>query len=98
MTSLIDRARGVNPSSELLLNPAGHRADVPVLKDAALHILAVRSPPNSEIPVSRETLDLFISYAREDEPLRRKLEEHLAALERAGEIRPWHEREIGTPQ
>ncbi len=44
----------------------------------------------------REPFDLFISYAREDEPLRAELDQHLALLERQGEIRPWHQREIAA--
>ncbi len=44
----------------------------------------------------REALDLFISYARDDEPLRAELDQHLALLERQGEIRPWHKREIAA--
>ncbi len=49
-----------------------------------------------EAAVSREALDLFISYAHEDEALRAELEQHLAALKREGEIRPWHDREIAA--
>ena len=37
---------------------------------------------------------LFISYAHEDEPLRRKLGNHLKLLERQGLIEPWHDRQI----
>jgi hypothetical protein len=37
---------------------------------------------------------LFYSYAREDEPLRQKLENQLAALRRAGLIAEWHDRKI----
>ncbi len=42
----------------------------------------------------RGALDLFISYAHEDESLREKLEEHLSALEDDGEVRLWHDRKI----
>ncbi len=45
---------------------------------------------------AREALDLFISYAHEDEPLRAELAQHLAALEREGRIRPWFDREIAA--
>ncbi len=46
--------------------------------------------------MSRKALDVFISYAHKDERLRRKLDEHLAVLVRAGEIQPWHDREIAA--
>ena len=41
-------------------------------------------------------LDVFISYAHEDESLRAELAQHLALLKREGEIRPWHDREIAA--
>ncbi len=44
----------------------------------------------------REPFDLFISYDRDDEPLREELDNHLAPLEREGAIRPWHKRKIGA--
>ncbi len=40
--------------------------------------------------------DLFISYAHEDESLRQELEQHLALLQRKGEIRLWHDRKIAA--
>ncbi len=46
--------------------------------------------------MSREALELFISYAHKDERLRRKLDEHLSLLVREGEIRPWHDRKIAA--
>ena len=46
--------------------------------------------------MSREALELFISYAREDEPLQRELDQHLKLLERGGEIRTWHDRKIAA--
>ncbi len=44
--------------------------------------------------MSREAIDLFISYAHQDSALRRKLDEHLALLKREGEIRAWHDRQM----
>ena len=41
-----------------------------------------------------EPVDLFYSYAHEDEPLRDELDGHLALLRRKGVIRPWHDRGI----
>ena len=46
-----------------------------------------------------EALELFYSYAREDEALRKKLETHLTTLRREGLINQWHDRDIiaGSP-
>ncbi len=43
-----------------------------------------------------DALDVFIAYSREDETLRRELEEQLAGLEREGLIHDWKDRRI-TP-
>ncbi len=45
-----------------------------------------------------EPVDLFYSYAHEDEPLRDELDGHLALLRRKGVIRPWHDRGIAPGQ
>lgn len=45
-----------------------------------------------------EPVDLFYSYAREDEPLREELAGHLKIMERRGVIRPWHDRCIAPGQ
>lgn len=39
-----------------------------------------------------EPIDLFYSYAHEDESLREELAGHLKIMERRGVIRPWHDR------
>lgn len=41
-----------------------------------------------------EPVDLFYSYAHEDEKLRDELDGHLALLRRKGVIRPWHDHGI----
>lgn len=41
-------------------------------------------------------LELFYSYAREDETLRNQLNKHLSALEREGLIIGWHDRKISA--
>lgn len=46
--------------------------------------------------MSREAVQVFISYAHEDAALRRKHDQHLAPLVREGEIAPWHDREIAA--
>ncbi len=49
-------------------------------------------------PQSQSTLDVFFSYAHQDEALRDQLQAHLAVLERQGLIRTWHDRRIGAGQ
>src|SRR5262249_30765264 len=39
-------------------------------------------------------IEVFYSYAHEDEPLRRELEKHLSLLQRIGLISSWHNRQI----
>ena len=41
-----------------------------------------------------ETVELFISYAHNDERLKKKLDKHLVALQRTGTITSWHDRKI----
>lgn len=45
-----------------------------------------------------EPVDLFYSYAHEDEPLRDELAGHLKIMERRGVIRPWHDRCLAPGQ
>lgn len=45
-----------------------------------------------------EPVDLFYSYAHEDQPLRDELAKHLKIMERRGVIRPWHDRRIVAGQ
>ena len=42
------------------------------------------------------TIELFYSYAHADEPMRKKLEKHLATLHQQGLIASWHDRMIGA--
>src|SRR5579872_5396029 len=39
-------------------------------------------------------LKVFFSYAREDEPLLKKLKQHLASMKKQGLIQDWHDRDI----
>jgi len=41
-----------------------------------------------------ESVNVFVSYAHEDEKLRRELDQHLKGLERTGVVRTWHDRLI----
>ncbi len=42
-----------------------------------------------------DSIEIFISYASEDEKLRAKLVTHLAALKRQGLVTVWHNHKIG---
>lgn len=46
-------------------------------------------PPNPNKPIN-----VFISYAREDEDLKKELERHLSVMVRQGHIKTWHDRLI----
>ncbi|MEH2207529.1 MAG: toll/interleukin-1 receptor domain-containing protein [Nostoc sp.] len=43
-----------------------------------------------------QAIEVFYSYAHEDEKLRNELEKHLTLLERQGVITGWHDRKIGA--
>jgi tetratricopeptide (TPR) repeat protein len=66
--------------------------------------LTTQSPQEAQPPVApastgaamRLPLNVFVSYAHEDEPHRESLARHLSALEDEGLIRLWHDRKI-TP-
>lgn len=45
---------------------------------------------------SNQALEVFYSYAHEDEKLRKELVKHLTLLEREGVIKGWHDRKIGA--
>ncbi len=49
---------------------------------------------HTPIPMSQSTVEIFFSYAHEDEALRDKLAKHLKLLERQGVIQAWHDRNI----
>lgn len=46
-------------------------------------------------PGTGHPIDLFVSYSHKDKLLREKLGTHLAALEKQGLVRSWHDRKIG---
>jgi TIR domain len=46
------------------------------------------------MPTCRNPVSIFLSYAREDEPLRKELEKHLSLLQRQGFLSTWHDRQI----
>src|SRR5262245_30109477 len=48
--------------------------------------------------IQHEAIEIFYSYAHEDEELRKELEKHLANLRRQGVIGDWHDRRIGAGQ
>ncbi len=55
---------------------------------------AIAAGKRGSVPGS--ALEVFVSYAREDESLRAELDQHLSLLVRQGWIRPWHQREIAA--
>ncbi len=44
--------------------------------------------------LSQMAVEVFCSYAHEDEPYRRQLETHLSPLKRQGLISLWHDQQI----
>lgn len=48
----------------------------------------------SEDAKAKEPVEVFYSYAHEDEGLRNELEKHLSILKRTGVITGWHDRKI----
>jgi hypothetical protein len=48
------------------------------------------------MPKALQSIELFFSYAHEDELLRNELAKHLRLLERQGVITAWHDRKIGA--
>lgn len=50
------------------------------------------------MPANTPPVEVFFSYAHEDEPLKERLRKHLSPLEKAGLIRKWHDRMISAGQ
>ncbi|MBW4500547.1 MAG: TIR domain-containing protein [Scytonema hyalinum WJT4-NPBG1] len=53
---------------------------------------------NKLISMPSKAIEVFFSYAHEDEKLRYQLENHLSLLKRQGVITGWHDRKIGAGQ
>src|SRR4029079_7029762 len=51
-------------------------------------------PAMAASPTLPGSIEVFLSYAREDEPLLGELVKHLGLLKRQGVIRDWHDREM----
>src|SRR5205085_5518386 len=47
-------------------------------------------------PAASQPIEIFYSYAHEDEALRKELEKHLTSLQRQGIIAGWHDRLISA--
>ncbi|MEO0685162.1 MAG: hypothetical protein AAFY76_08995 [Cyanobacteria bacterium J06649_11] len=54
----------------------------------------IRKKPNLNTNDSNSTIEVFFSYASEDEKLRIQLEKHLSILKRQEVIKGWHHRKI----
>lgn len=77
----------IAPQSELLnKTPDMQRFahDVPIVKNKLMSVQ------------NHQAIEVFYSYAHEDEKLRNDLEKHLSSLKREGVIIGWHDREIGA--
>src|SRR5947208_2258057 len=48
------------------------------------------------ISEQKRVMEIFFSYAREDERLRSRLEKHLSTLKQQGHISAWYDRMIGA--
>jgi hypothetical protein len=85
-------------------NPAQHKLHQPYYEgeptEADTPITSSSEPkPQPVTPpapggTSKKTIEVFFSYAHEDEKLRDQLEKHLKLLQRDGVITTWHDREI----
>lgn len=79
---------GVVAGSEPISIPS---VTLSVVREAA----AQPEPPQSHA-AGRPVVDVFSSYAHEDEELRVELDKHLKALTRSGLIRSWNDRQIAA--
>jgi hypothetical protein len=52
------------------------------------------APETNEETLQPGVIKVFFSYAREDEKLKEKLDNHLSGLKQEGKIRGWHDRQI----
>lgn len=75
-----------------------------LLTKSNLNTIINSSPPNNLPTVtnklvsvqSTKSIEVFFSYAKEDEKLRNQLEKHLGILKRQGVITGWHHRKIAA--
>lgn len=75
--------------------PSGrHRPPIGFVPVGTL-LLSRRKPRRISLSMTREdALNIFLSYAPEDEALHRQLDKHLALLQRQREIHTWHRGKI----
>ena len=67
-----------------------------ILRGETLSLFSGKPPFPKNLPLTTKAIEVFFSYAREDDELRIKLEKHLALLKRQGLITDWHVGEIGA--
>jgi len=83
---LVDAARLAYPQDEVL-----RKAEDDIKKLISGTASTVTSTPISSPPVdATKPINVFISYAQDDEKFQKQLETHLALLKREGVISPWH--------
>ncbi len=86
---------GVNDADAMTLQAV---ADLLIPRDSSPpNASAAPQAPPATLPdtgPSRSPVEVFISYAHEDEDLRDELAKHLSTLKRQGFITDWHDRKI----
>lgn len=73
-------------------------AELLKLEDELNALNAAAAPPSPQLPRPKVSgpINLFYSYAHEDEALRERLETHLKLLKRQGILQDWHDRDISA--
>jgi TIR domain/CHAT domain len=65
-------------------------------KDKAASESSGKAPAETAAPTKSKPIEIFYSYAHEDEELRNRLEKHLSGLRRQNIISTWNDRQIGA--
>jgi HEAT repeat protein/3',5'-cyclic AMP phosphodiesterase CpdA len=72
--------------------------DIALAPEAAKPTTAPKKNPTNPNSTPPEAIEVFFSYAHQDEDLRDELAKHLKLLERQGIISGWHDRKISAGQ
>ncbi|AFY35566.1 toll/interleukin-1 receptor domain-containing protein [Calothrix sp. PCC 7507] len=86
--------KSLDISSSLVFPPS----ELPTKEFSAQNLLKNKSSAKNNFMSVQpdQAIDVFFSYAHEDEKLRDKLEQHLSSLKRERVITGWHDRKIGA--
>jgi hypothetical protein len=97
VTQLITGARSANSGNQLLQDIERELLSQPEPVEVnPSPVSANNPPPNISPSAETKAVEVFFSYAHEDEELRDKLNTHLKLLQRQGVIDAWHDREIAA--